>query len=83
MEISEITVIGYSDQPVEVIWNQIIDFYRKEMEIKLDGSAGLIIQKSKLPATYEDADGNLYFPDSYVVVQQESVMPVITQRDRN
>jgi len=44
------------------------------MEIKLDSSAGLIIsRKSKLPATYEDAEGNLYFPDSYVVVQQESV----------
>ena len=68
-------VIGYSDQSVEVIWNQIIDFLSKrEMEFKRDSSAGLIIsRKSKLSATYEDADGNLYFPDSYVVVQQESV----------
>ncbi len=66
-------VIGYSDKSPDKVWNIIIDYLSQNgMSIKADSSTGLIIsKKSRLPASYENESGILYYPDSYIVLETE------------
>ncbi len=66
-------VIGYSDKSPNKVWNIILDYLSQNgMSTKADSSTGLIIsKKSRLPASYENESGILYFPDSYLVLETE------------
>lgn len=66
-------VIGYSDKSTDKVWNIIIDYLSQNgMSIKADSSSGLIVsKKSRLPASYENENGILYYPDSYIVLETE------------
>jgi hypothetical protein len=66
-------VIGYSDKSPDKVWNIIIDYLTQNgMSFKTDSSIGLIIsKKSRLPASYENENGILYYPDSYLVLEAE------------
>ena len=66
-------IVGYSEKPYNQVWDGIVGYLKQnDMNIKKDSTLGLIIsKKSKLTSTYERDNGQLYYPDSYVVAEQE------------
>ncbi len=70
---------NYPTQPIEItsnknfdeLWDKLIDvFAQKGLSIKIiDRSSGLVVSdRSLLPATIEDKNGNLMDPAAYIVV---------------
>jgi hypothetical protein len=63
----------YSRKAYYEVWANTIQYASaNNIDIKLDSSKGLIVLKRiKLPATYEDENGALFFPESYLAVERE------------
>lgn len=62
----------YNKKAYYEIWNNVIQYSSSNyIDIKLDSSKGLIVLKRiKLTASYEDDNGNLFFPESYIAVER-------------
>ncbi len=66
-------IIQYSDNPVDKVWDHVIDFFaQKGLAIKIiDKSSGLIISdKTALTWTYEDKKGVMKVQNRWVAIPQ-------------